>query len=236
MKDMGEASVILGVKVVKKGDSILLSQGHYVERLFKKFDYYDCKFVTTPYNVNSQLKQNKGDYFAQSRYAQIIGSLLHLMNFSRPHIGYVVSRLSRYTHSPNQNHWEALARLMRYLRGTMDYGIEYSGFLVVLEGHSDANWISNLDETKSSSGYVFTLGGGAIAWRSVRKSIIARSTMESEFVALEMTRTEAEWLRNFLVNIPLGMKPTPSVSIHYSSQLAIAIAKNKSYNGKNRHI
>nr|KYP45014.1 Retrovirus-related Pol polyprotein from transposon TNT 1-94 [Cajanus cajan]KYP45022.1 Retrovirus-related Pol polyprotein from transposon TNT 1-94 [Cajanus cajan] len=69
MKDMGEASVILGVKVVRKGDSILLSQGHYVERLLKKFDYYDCKSVTTPYDVNSQLKQNKGDSLAQSRYA-----------------------------------------------------------------------------------------------------------------------------------------------------------------------
>nr|KYP36589.1 Retrovirus-related Pol polyprotein from transposon TNT 1-94 [Cajanus cajan] len=222
--------------VVRKGDSILLSQRHYVERLLKKFDYYDCKYVTTPYDVNSQLKQNKGDSLAQSQYAQIIGSLLHLMNFSRPDIAYAVSRLSRYTHCPNQDHWEALARLMRYLRGTMDYGIEYSGFPAVLEGYSDANWISDSDETKSTSYYVFTLGGGAISWRSVRQSIIARSTMESEFVALEMTSTEAEWLRNFLANIPLGMKPTPSVSIHCDNQSAIAIAKNKSYNGKNRHI
>nr|KYP50828.1 Retrovirus-related Pol polyprotein from transposon TNT 1-94 [Cajanus cajan] len=59
MKDMGEASVILGGKVVRKGDSILLSQGHYVERLLKKFDYYDCKSVTTPYDVNSQLNKIK---------------------------------------------------------------------------------------------------------------------------------------------------------------------------------
>ena len=87
------------------------------------------------------------------------------MNFSRPDIAYAVGRLSRYTHSPNQDHWDALVRLMRYLRGTMDYGIEYSGFPIVLEGYSDGNWISDLDETKSTSGYVFTLSGGAIAWR-----------------------------------------------------------------------
>ena len=114
--------------------------------------------------------------------------------------------------------------------------LKYSGFPAVLEGYSDANWISDSDETKSTSGYVFTLGGGAVTWRSARQTIIARSTMESEFVALEMAGSEAEWLKNFLANIPLGMKPTPSVSMHCDCQSAIAIAKNKSYNGKNRHI
>jgi len=93
-----------------------------------------------------------------------------------------------------------------------------------------------LDLSKSTSGYVFTLGGDAVTRRSAKQTIIARSTMESEFVALEMVGSEVEWLKNFLANIPLGMKPTPSVSMHCDFQSAIAIAKNKSYNGKNRHI
>ena len=75
----------------------------------------------------------------QIEYAQIIRSLMHLINFSRPDITYVVCRLSRYTHYPNNDHGSALARLMKYLRGTMNYGILYSGFLIVLEGYSDAN-------------------------------------------------------------------------------------------------
>ena len=65
-----------------------------------------------------------------------------------------------------------------------------------------------------------------VTWRSARQTIIARSTMESEFVALEMVSSEAEWLKNFLANISLGMKPTPSVSIHCDCQSAIVIAKN----------
>nr|KYP35006.1 Retrovirus-related Pol polyprotein from transposon TNT 1-94 [Cajanus cajan] len=76
---------------------------------------------------------------------------------------------------------------MKYLRGTIDYGIEYNGFPAVLEGYNDANWISNSNEIKSTSGYVFTLGCGAITWRLVKQSIISISTMESEFIALEMT-------------------------------------------------
>ena len=72
----------------------------------------------------------------------------------------------------------------------MDYAIEYSGFSIMLEGYNDANRISDSDETKSTSGDVFTLGGGAVTWRSARQTIITRSTMESEFVALEKLRNE----------------------------------------------
>jgi len=74
----------------------------------------------------------------------------------------------------------------------MDYGIEYNGFSAIVEGYSDANWISNSDKTKSTSGYVFTLGGGVVAWKLARQTIIVRSTMESEFIALEMAGSEAE--------------------------------------------
>jgi len=142
--------------------------------------------MSTSYDANSKLMKNRGESISQPQYAQIMGSLLHLMSFSRPDIAYAVGRLSRYTQCLNQEHWDTLGRLMRYLRGSMDYAIEYSGFPAVLERYSDANWISDSDETKSTSGYVFTLGGGAITWRSTRQTIIARSTMESEFVALKM--------------------------------------------------
>ncbi|KAG8655919.1 hypothetical protein MANES_04G087216v8 [Manihot esculenta] len=118
----------------------------------------------------------------------------------------------------------------------MNYDILYSRFSTVLEGYSDTNWISDSDEIKSTSGYVFTLGGGAITWKLNKQNIIAKSTMESEFIALELAGTEAEWLRNFLANILLGIKPTPSVSMRCDFQTAIAITKNKTFNGKNRHI
>jgi len=236
MKNMGEANVNLGVKIIRKGDNILLSQEQYIKQLLRKFGYYEFKPVNAPYDANSKLMKNRGESVSQPQYTQIIGSLLHLMSFSIPDIAYVVGRLSRYTQCPNQEHWDALARLMKYLRGPMDYAIEYSGFPVVLEGYSDVNWISDSNETKSTSDYVLTLGGGAITWRSVRKTIIARSTMESEFVTLEMAGSKVEWLKNFLANIPLGMKPTPSVSIHCDCQSTISKAKSKNYNGKNKHI
>ncbi|XP_075099349.1 secreted RxLR effector protein 161-like [Nicotiana tabacum] len=117
---------------------------------------------------------------------------MHLMNFTRSDIAYAVCRLSRYTQNPSHDHWNALVRVMKYFRGTINYSIKYSRFPTVLEGYSDAKWISNSDETKSTSGYVFTLGGGVVACKSAKQTIIARSTMESEFVALELAGNEAE--------------------------------------------
>ena len=148
MKDMGEAKVILGVKITRMGDSLMLSQERYVEKILKKFGNLDVKPVSTPYDANTHLMKNRGDLMGQAEYAQIIESLMHLMNFSRPDIAYAVCRLSRNTHNPNNDHWSALAKLMKYLRGTMNYGIMYSGFPIVLEGYSDANWTSYSDEIK----------------------------------------------------------------------------------------
>ena len=74
----------------------------------------------------------------------------------------------------------------------MNYGILYNGFFVVLKGYNYANWISNSDEIKSTSGYVFTFGGGVVSWRSTKQIIITRSTMESEFITLELAGNETE--------------------------------------------
>ncbi|CAH9068398.1 unnamed protein product [Cuscuta epithymum] len=236
MKDLGEAKLILGIKVIRKDDGIILSQEHYAEKLLKKFGHFDVKPVEIPYDSSTHLKKHRGDPEAQYEYAQIIGSLLHLMNYTRPDIAYAVGRLSRYTHNPSGDHWTALRRLLRYLRGTMNYGIFYRGLPAVLEGYSDANWVSDSDEIKSNTGYIFTLGGGAIMWKSTKQSLISRSTMESELIALEVTSSEVEWLKNFLAEIPVGTKPTPSVSILCDCQSAINTAKKMCYNGKNRHI
>ena len=92
------------------------------------------------------------DPMGQAECAHIIGNMMHLMNFSRPNIAYALCRLCRYRQHPNNDHWSALARLMKYLRGTMNYGIIYSGFSVVLEGYNDDSWIYDSDDIKSTSG------------------------------------------------------------------------------------
>jgi len=107
--------------------------------MLKRFGHFDCSHVSTPYDGNIHLRKNKDQSVSQSEYAQIIGSLMHLMNYTRPDIAYVVGRLSRYTHCPDKDHWIALYRVLKYLKGTIDYGLTFCGFPSVLEGYSDAN-------------------------------------------------------------------------------------------------
>ncbi|KAL0385037.1 UNVERIFIED_CONTAM: Retrovirus-related Pol polyprotein from transposon TNT 1-94 [Sesamum radiatum] len=92
-------------------------KSHYIEKILKKFGCHDEIPVRTPYDPSACLKKNKGDSVSQADYAKIIGSVMFLMNYTRPDIAYAVSRLSRYTHNPNKDHWDALRRLLRYLKG-----------------------------------------------------------------------------------------------------------------------
>jgi hypothetical protein len=108
--------------------------------------------------------------------------------------------------NPGDVHWQALERILCYLNGTASYGIHYSGYPRVLVGYSDSNWISDADETKATSGYLFTLGGGTVSWKSCKQTILTRSTMEVELTALDTSTVEAEWLRELLMDLPVVEK------------------------------
>jgi hypothetical protein len=89
---------------------------------------------------------------------------MYLAGATRPDISYAVSKLSRYTSNLGDGHWKGLERVCCYLRGISDYGIHHLGYPSVLERFSDSNWISNADEIKATSGYIFTLAGATVAW------------------------------------------------------------------------
>ena len=133
---------------------------------------------------------------------------MYVINCTRLDIAYAISKLSRYTSNPSPDHWKAIVRVLRYLQYTQHYGLHYSKYPAVLEGYYDANWISDTKDSKSTSGYLFTLDGGEVSWKSSKKTCIARSTMESEFIALDKTDEEAEWLRHLAkAGRPFSAKP-----------------------------
>jgi hypothetical protein len=139
---------------------------------------------------------------------------MYLSSATRPDISYAVCRLARYSASQGDRHWVALYRVLRYLKGAMNLGIKYTGFPSVLEGFSDANWISDSDQMKSTSGYVFTLAGGVVSWRSSKQTVSTHSTKEAELVALDSAALEAEWLRYLLSGLPILAKPIPVVLVY----------------------
>lgn len=236
MKDLGVADVILGIKIIRTPKGIQLSQSHYVKKVIERFKNYGIKEATNPFSPSVHLHKNTGESVMQLEYSRVIGCLMYIMNCTRPDIAYAVNRLSRYTSNPANEHWAALLRVLGYLKKTTNFSLNYERYPAVLEGYTDANWISDSKESKSTSGYVFTLAGGAVSWKSSKQTLITRSTMESEFVALDKAGEEAEWLRQFLEDIPFWPKPVTTICIHCDNQAALSRAKSSVYNGKSRHI
>ena len=146
-----------------------MSQTHYIEKILDKFKKYDERPARMLVDANLYLPKNKRENVSQLEYSRIIGSLMYLMNCTRPDIAYAVSKLSRFTHNPDKVHWQALIQVLRYLRYSKSYRLNYTRYPAVLEGYCDANWISDTKDSKSTSGYVFTLGGIDVSWKSSKQ-------------------------------------------------------------------
>ncbi|GKC33800.1 zinc finger, CCHC-type containing protein [Tanacetum coccineum] len=195
MKDMGEADVILGIRIKHESNGIAISQSHYIKKALKKFNYFDCTSFSTPMDTSEKLMPNNGQAAPNQEVGiPLIGCLMYAMTCTRPDIAFVVGKLSRYTSNPGTQHWQAIQRVLKYLKKPMVYRLTYIGYPSVLEGYTDASWISNTEENSSTSGWVFLLGGGAISWALKKQTCITGSTMKSEFVALAAAGKEAEWV------------------------------------------
>ncbi|GJW54316.1 zinc finger, CCHC-type containing protein [Tanacetum coccineum] len=184
-----------GVIICLYVDDILIfgtDQSHYIEKVLKKFNYFDYTLVSTPLDTCEKLMPNKGLTVSQLEYSRVIGYLMYAMTYTRPDIAFAVGKLSMYTSNLCTQHWQAIQRVLKYLKKTMDYRLRYTGYPSVLEGYTDASWIGNTGDNLSTSGWVFMLGGGAISWASKKQTCIIGSTMESEFVALAAAGKEAE--------------------------------------------
>nr|GEX41315.1 zinc finger, CCHC-type [Tanacetum cinerariifolium] len=118
MKDMGEANVILGIKIKRENKRIVITQSHYIEKILKKFNCEDFSPVSTPMDPVEKLKPNTGKPVDQLKYSRAIGYLMYAMTSTRPYIAYAIGRLSRFTSNPSRQHWKAITRVFNYLRGT----------------------------------------------------------------------------------------------------------------------
>ncbi|GJU30510.1 zinc finger, CCHC-type containing protein [Tanacetum coccineum] len=128
MPDMREADVILGIKIKRENKGIVITQSPYIEKILKKFNREDCSPVSTPMYLIEKLKPNAGKPVDQLKYSRAIGCLMYAMTSTRPDIAYAVDRLSRFTSNPGRQHWHAITRVFKYLKGTMNYGLSYVGY------------------------------------------------------------------------------------------------------------
>lgn len=236
MKDLGSLHYCLGISVEQHEDGIKLSQKQYIEKLLERYGLQDANPVSTPMDLNVKLVANDGSNPVEvAKYQSVVGSLLYAAVATRPDISQAVGVLSRFNSAPTQTHLTAAKRVLRYLKGTVNLGLQYKeGENSEVTGYSDADWAREMDNRRSTTGNVFIMSGGPISWLSQRQSIVALSTAEAEYVALSSACQEAVWLQRLLTDIHGDVgKP---ITIKEDNQGAIAIAKNPVGHKRTKHI
>lgn len=165
MSDMGLLNYFLGLEVKQGVDGIFLSQKKFAEDLLKNFQFTDCTPACTPMNINEKLSSNDDTGAENAKlYRSMVGGLNYLSH-TRPDIAHSVGLVSRFMHKPSKHHLGAVKRILQYIAGTSNYGIWYKKVDdMKLVGYCDSDWAGSVDDRKSTSGSVFTLGSGVISW------------------------------------------------------------------------
>ncbi|KAJ9544125.1 hypothetical protein OSB04_023832 [Centaurea solstitialis] len=234
MKDLGEATYILGIRIYRDRTKRLigLSQSTYVDKVLKKFNMENSKKWSLPIHQGIKLcraqcpvTRDQVDKMSRVPYASAIGSIMYAMTCTRPDVSYALSMVSRYQGNPGESHWTAVKNILKYLRNMRDMFLVFGGSEELrVTGYTDASFQTDVDNSCSQSGWVFLLNGGAVTWKSSKQPTMAESTCESEYIATSEATKEATWLQNFIGD--LGVVPTGDV----------ALTKEPKDHGKSRHI
>lgn len=238
--DLGEVKYVLGMVIERnrKTRTLSISQPKYLEGILKRFGMDQCKPVTTPMETGMKFESLSKDEtpVETQRYQMAIGCLTYAATATRPDISSAVGILSKFMSRPSVVHWQGVKRILRYLKGTLDYGLLFTATSSdpVLSGYSDADWGGDIETRRSTSGYVFQIQNNTVSWRSKRQTSVSRSTTEAEYIALSLASQEIVWLRRLLSNIGT-QQDEPSI-VFEDNQGAIELTKNPKFHNRTKHV
>ena len=158
---------------------------------------------------------------------------MYAMICTRPDIAQAVAVVSRFMADPGKEHWNVVKRILRYIKGTSNVALCFGGSEFIVNGYVDSDFAGDLDKRKSTTGYVFTLAGGAVSWLSKLQTVVALSTTEAEYMAATQACKEAIWIQRLIEE--LGHKQQ-KISVYCDSQSALHIARNPAFHSRTKHI
>ena len=220
MKDLGEASFVLGIEIHRNRSRGLLglSQRAYVDRILERFNMQQCKSGIAHVCKGDKLSLSQCPHSdfekAQMKnvpYASALGSIMYAQVCTRPDIAFATGLLGRYQSNPGHGHWVAAKKVMRYLKRTKDYMLIYK--------HVQ-------DENKSTTCYIFKLAGGAVSWKSEKQKSIASSTMQAELVACFSAATQAIWLQNLIKELTVFDFVNRPIQLYCDNNSAVLFVNN----------
>lgn len=236
MSDLGRLSYYLGIEVKQKDGRITLAQGAYAAKLLEKAGMSNCNIVHTPMENRLKLsKKTSSPSVDSTYYRSIVGSLRYLVH-TRPDICFAVGYVSRFMENPTMEHLSAVKHILRYVAGTLHYGLCYIKGLgeFKLYGYSDADMAGDVDDCKSTTGVLFCFGNKPVTWCSQKQTVVALSSCEAEYIAASSAVCQGLWLGSLLGS--LYGKGASVATILIDNQSAIQLCKNPVFHGRSKHI
>jgi hypothetical protein len=232
MSDLGEIRQFLSLQIERDRErrTLFLHQRRNTEKVLQRFGMENCKGVATPMDPKTFLKETSKEFDNTGRldYQSMIGSIMFAMLGTRPDIAFPISTLSKFNSCPTPIHHVATKRVLRYLQQTRNTGLLYQCDSAISEHtmpkpicYSDSDWAGDREDRKSTGGYVFTLCGAAISWRTKKQKSVAASTTEAEYIALSEAVKESIWINRLLCEIKKRDVTHPLVDLQKYHQLEI---------------
>ncbi|KAG7529891.1 hypothetical protein FFLO_05339 [Filobasidium floriforme] len=234
--------MLLGLEIDRKREEgiIRISQRQLAQSILNEFDMNGCAATNAP--MTGMIENTLDDQSGHTRptpdtsipYLVFIGKANYLARGTRPDLSFAVSHLASFCAVYQADHWTACKHVMRYLKGSLNASITYKRTTTPnIVGYSDASW-ANLTDRKSMGGYIFTMAGGPISWNAKKQAIVARSSTEAEYIALDSTLREAIWWRSFTTE--LGMGSDEPTLLYEDNQACIKLAQNPIAHARSKHI
>ncbi|PKU63581.1 Retrovirus-related Pol polyprotein from transposon TNT 1-94 [Dendrobium catenatum] len=233
LKQLGAVSLFLGIQVIKTTQGYFLDQSHYATELLSHAGFLNCKPSTTPAPTKRSGDLDERPYHDPQLFRQLAGSLQYL-SITRPDIAFATNVVCQQMHHPRNCDFHALKRLLRYIKGTIEFGLPIAKGDLRLNTYVDADWAADPTDRKSISGFCTFLGHNLISWSVKKQTTVARSSTEAEYRSLSAATSDVLWLRRLAAEF--GISSTGPTVIHCDNTSAIALAHNPIFHARTKHI
>ncbi|GKD58767.1 ribonuclease H-like domain-containing protein [Tanacetum coccineum] len=195
---IGDLNYFLGISVTRDARGMFLSQKKYAMKLLEHAHMSNCNATRTPVDTESKLGSDGDPVSDSTLYRSLAGGLQYL-TFTRPDISYVVQQICLHMHDPREPHLSALKRVLRYIRGDLDHGLQlHVSSTSQLNAYTDADWAGCPVTRRFTSGYCVFLGDNLLSWSAKRQVTLSRSNAEAEYRGVANVVAETDWIRNLL--------------------------------------